>query len=703
MARSRQEPRKKNYGFEIILVAAVLLQIVSGIQYFYTKRGIENEARSLAKVHLENTNLVVAGAMNSVEVAIGNLSGFVSKYSSSRESIMEMTKAALESSSTISECGVLFVPDFHGAGSIFHPASYKLEDGTIKTVDHSENGFDYYQRDWYRSVISSGEKVWTDPYISNTDKKLICTYSQPVRDKEGKIIAVIYGDISMNWLQALVEEGASSYPGAFSVILGKSGTPVIDTRGGNVPTAIEGIGAQMVAQKSGEQKITYSDTVGYAYYSPVGQCGWSMAIVCPKKEMFKEFYKISNILVTLMLLGILLLGFILYRAAKNFLSLEKLDNEKQRMENELNIAHGIQMGMVPKIIPSYRKREDIDIFASLAAAREVGGDLYDFFIGKEYVWFCIGDVSGKGVPASLVMAVTRSLFRTVVKHESTPEGVMETMNNSMSEMNENNMFVTMFIGRLDLFSGRLDYCNAGHTAPVILSPEGNTFVSMKPNIALGLMEGYQYSGDSTVLRRGETIFLYTDGITEATNTSDELFGEKRMMEALDYKLNPEALLSSVSKAVDTFTEGAQQSDDLTMLAIRFKESSDKTLSLEQDLSEIEKIPSFIESLGLDEKTTDELNLAIEEAVTNIISYSSGKGDIEINAKKKTDRVIVTLKDNGKPFDPTSTIEPDISSTPNDRPIGGLGIFLVRRLMDEVSYDRKDGVNILTLIKKLPAK
>ena len=220
MARSRQEPRKKNYGFEIILVAAVLLQIVSGIQYFYTKRGIENEARSLAKVHLENTNLVVAGAMNSVEVAIGNLSGFVSKYSSSRESIMEMTKAALESSSTISECGVLFVPDFHGRGSVFHPASYKLEDGTIKTVDHSENGFDYYQRDWYRSVISSGEKVWTDPYISNTDKKLICTYSQPVRDKEGKIIAVIYGDISMNWLQALVEEGASSYPGAFSVILG---------------------------------------------------------------------------------------------------------------------------------------------------------------------------------------------------------------------------------------------------------------------------------------------------------------------------------------------------------------------------------------------------------------------------------------------------------------------------------------------------
>ena len=153
----------------------------------------------------------------------------------------------------------------------------------------------------------------------------------------------------------------------------------------------------------------------------------------------------------------------------------------------------------------------------------------------------------------------------------------------------------------------------------------------------------------------------------------------------------------------TVAEAAHQIHDLPLSDISFNASSYKTLSLEQDLSEIEKIPSFIESLGLDGKTTDELNLAIEEAVTNIISYSSGKGDIEINAKKKTDRVIVTLKDNGKPFDPTSTIEPDISSTPNDRPIGGLGIFLVRRLMDEVSYDRKDGVNSLTLIKKLPAK
>lgn len=700
MSRSRQEPRRKNYGLEIIIAAAVLLQIVSGIQYLFTKRGIENEARQLAKIRLENTNLVVEGAMNTVEVAIGNLAGFVSKYASSPESIIEMTSALLETNRTISECAVLFVPDYYGKGKVFHPASYRLADGTIETVDHADNGFDYYQRDWYRDAISSGGKVWTDPYISNTDKNLICTFSQPIRDSGGNIIAVIYGDISMNWLQALVEEGASSYPGAFSVILGKTGKPVIDTRGGKVPEAIEDLGKHMVAHEIGEKKITYSDTVSYAYYSPIGQNGWSMAIVCPEKEMFKEFYKISNILALLMLFGLLLLGFILWRATRNYLKLKILDSEKHRMENELNIAHGIQMGMVPKIVPSHRKRDDIDIFASLTAAREVGGDLYDFFIGKDDVWFCIGDVSGKGVPASLVMAVTRSLFRTVVKHESTPEGVMATMNDSMSEMNENNMFVTMFIGRLGLFSGKLDYCNAGHTAPVVLRSEGNSFILMKPNLALGLMSGYQYTGESTVLKPGETLFLYTDGITEATNPNNELFGEARMMETLNYKLNPEELLSSVEKAVENFTEGAQQSDDLTMLAIRFKGSSDKRITLKHELAEIEKIPSLIDGLGLDEITSDQLNLAIEEAATNIISYSSGKGDIEISANKQNDQVVITLKDDGKPFDPTSTVEPDLSVEPKERPIGGLGIFLVRKLMDGISYERKDGFNILTLTKNL---
>ena len=703
MSRSRQEPRRKNYGFEIIIVAAVFLQIVSGIQYFFTKRGIENEARQLAKIRLENTNLVVEGAMNSVEVAIGNLTGFVSRYSSSPGSVMEMTAALLESNSAISECAVLFVPDFYGKGKVFHPASYRLEDGTIETVDHAENGFDYYQRDWYKEAISTGGKVWTDPYISHTDRKLICTFSQPVKDGEGNIIAVIYGDVPMNWLQNLVEEGASSYPGAFSVILGKSGKPVIDTRDGDIPEEIEDLGKNMVTREAGEKKITYSDTVSYAYYSPVGQNGWSMAIVCPKREMFKEFYKMANILALLALAGLLLLGFIIWRAMRNYKKLRAVDSEKQRMENELSIAHGIQMGMVPKIVPSYRKRDDIDIFASITAAREVGGDLYDFFIGKDDVWFCIGDVSGKGVPASLVMAVTRSLFRTVVKHESTPEGVMATMNDSMSEMNENNMFVTMFIGRLDLFSGKIEYCNAGHTAPVILSSEGNSYVSMKPNLALGLMSGYKYSGETTHLHPGDTIFLYTDGITEATNPSEELFGEKRMMEALDYKLDPETLVTSVSKAVETFSEGAQQSDDLTMLAIRFKGLVNKKLVLKHNLSEIEKINSFVDGLGLEETISDQLNLAIEEAATNIISYSSGEGDIEICAEKESDKVLITLKDDGKPFDPTAAGDPDLTTSPKDRPIGGLGIFLVRKLMDKVSYERKDGFNILSLTKQLTLK
>ena len=169
-------------------------------------------------------------------------------------------------------------------------------------------------------------------------------------------------------------------------------------------------------------------------------------------------------------------------------------NVTMRMEKELNIAHGIQMGMVPKVFPPFPERDDIEIYAYLNAAREVGGDLYDYFISDGKLWFSIGDVSGKGVPASLVMAVTRSLFRTEAMHQSSPEVVMKAVNDSMAEMNETNMFVTMFIGCLDLDSGELNFCNAGHNPPVICTSGTASRIQLKPNLPLSLINGYTYIG-----------------------------------------------------------------------------------------------------------------------------------------------------------------------------------------------------------------
>jgi len=696
--------RRSAGGLTIIIVAALLLQTVSTIQFVYTKKGITEEARKMAHIRLENANLLVEEGMSSIEVAVTNVNHFVTDNLSDPEIMLTITRSVMEVNPSMNECGILFVPDYYkDRGRAFHPVSYRNEDGSLVTTDFGTDGFDYYQRPWYSDVVKSGEAVWTDPYISHTDQKLICTFSEPVRDVAGNIIAVLYSDVSMDWLRQMVQEGAAAYPNAFSVVLNRLGSPIIDTREGNVPEGFYDIGPRMMSRETGDEKITYSDTTSYAFFAPIGKYGWSMAIVCPERDMFDSLYRIANMLFIFMILGLLLLGFIMYRMARGYSKLHKVEETKQRIENELSIAHGIQMGMIPKIFPPYPDRDDIEVFASLNAAKEVGGDLYDFFISDEKLWFCIGDVSGKGVPASLVMAVTRSLFRTEATHDGTPVKVMTAINSAMSEMNDSNMFVTMFIARLDLASGEMEYCNAGHNAPVVIDGSGCAMMKLHANLPIGIMPGFVYQGERMNLPPHSSIFLYTDGLTEAENPRRELFGEQKMLSVLDGESSPEALISKMQEAVQSHADGAEQSDDLTMLAIRFYGGAVERLSIRNEVKELEALPGFIESLGLDEEVAAKMNLALDEAVSNVVLYaydSPGTGTVDISASMLKDKLVMVVSDCGKPFDPTVAKEPDINADPEDRPVGGLGIFLVRKLMDEVRYERRDGRNILTLTKKI---
>ena len=225
--------------------------------------------------------------------------------------------------------------------------------------------------------------------------------------------------------------------------------------------------------------------------------------------------------------------------------------------------------MLPKTFPAFPNRKDIELYGSLTPAKGVGGDLYDFFIRDEKLFFCVGDVSGKGVPAALVMAVTRTLFRNVAAHTDKPAHIVQTMNVNISEGNDNQMFVTLFVGVFDLASGRLTYCNGGHNAPYI---QGDT-LPVVPNLPVGLFPDWQFEEQETVIRSGETIFLYTDGLTEAENASHEQFGEDRTTEIVATQTkqgaSPETLISVMTDAVHEFVGDTEQSDDLTMLAIQF--------------------------------------------------------------------------------------------------------------------------------------
>ena len=407
------------------------------------------------------------------------------------------------------------------------------------------------------------------------------------------------------------------------------------------------------------------------------------------------------------------MSYILYAAARNQRRLNEVSEKKSRIESELQIARNIQMAMLPKTFPHYPESKDIDMAGEIVPAKEVGGDLYDFFIREEKLYFCIGDVSGKGVPASLVMAVTRSLFRSVSAHETSPLRIVTLMNDSMSETNENNMFVTFFLGVLDLTTGHLRYCNAGHNAPVRMGPGLAEPLDVVPNLPLGIMNGMRYKEQETDLATGEGLFLYTDGLTEAENVDHVLFGDQKMLEAVSRHGGEKAgaQLQSMADEVKAHIHGCEPSDDLTMLVVRFtnpspNSGSERHLILHNDIREIPQLAAFMETIAAETKMDSSLamsmNLALEEAVSNVILYAYPKGSdglVDIEAFIREDRLDFIITDSGVPFDPTSVADPDVTLDVKDRPVGGLGIYLVKSIMDHVSYARQEGKNILSMTKK----
>ena len=251
--------------------------------------------------------------------------------------------------------------------------------------------------------------------------------------------------------------------------------------------------------------------------------------------------------------------------------------QKAAMENEMKVAHDIQMSMLPKTFPPYPERSDLDIFGSVTPAKGVGGDLFDFYIRDEQLFFCIGDVSGKGIPASLFMAVTRSLFRNISQHVSQPAHIVNALNQAQSEGNDTNMFVTLFVGALDLKTGKLSYCNAGHDAPLLMN-SGVTLLPCDCNLPIGVIADFNFEQQEITLEQTTTIFLFTDGLNEAENIDHAQFGDERIMElatslATDHLLQPTQVTRHMTDAVHTFVGTAEQSDDLTMLAIQYKKET----------------------------------------------------------------------------------------------------------------------------------
>jgi sigma-B regulation protein RsbU (phosphoserine phosphatase) len=739
------------------------------------RRHVRNESIERAQSSLDNTILRINHVLRSVEITVHNMAWLVNENLDNPERLYDLTRHIVESNDFISGSAIAFEPYYYDEfGCFYSPYSYRDGD-SIRSIQLGTSEYDYHFMDWYQIPKLLNSPYWSEPYYDEDGGNIVMTtYAYPIYDQNGILTAMFTADLSLEWFAEQVNS-IKPYPNAYNIMIGRGGTFLVHNQKDNILNETIFTAArmnndekmvetahQMIRGGQGIVEFEEKDTRFTLFYAPVEATGWSVGVACLHSDIFASVESVRKYSYLMGIIGLLLMTLICFLVVRrmsrplveiadaaidiaqgnlmtelpkigtndemhtlcdSFLTMQQslvsyIDElqsttaKKERIESELHIARSLQLGMVPKIFPPFPEREDVDMFARMTPAREVGGDLYDFFIEDEKLYFIIGDVSGKGVPASLVMAVTCRLFRTIASYVKTPEGIVSTLNNALSESNESNMFCTAFVGILDLKNGCLQYCNAGHNPPIMIRPEGGAEVlTVIQNLAMGVWYDFEYKGQTCSMAPDSAIFMYTDGVTEAEDVHKSLYGDDRLLQLLQKagQQSPRTIVENVLEDLERYASGAEQSDDITILCCRLNEKPDdsdcREIVLKNRIEEITRMSAFLEEmseeLNLSMEDTFNINLAIEEAVTNVIMYAYPRGEeheFKLSVRHVENRLIFKLTDTGKEFDPTAQPDADVTLPLEERPIGGLGIYLIRKIMETVKYRRADGRNVLTMVK-----
>ena len=385
-----------------------------------------------------------------------------------------------------------------------------------------------------------------------------------------------------------------------------------------------------------------------------------------------------------------------------------IDEAAARFDKDLEIAKQIQHSALPSVFPPYPNRKDFSIFASMDAAKEVGGDFYDFYLVDEnHLAFVVADVSGKGIPGAMFMMTSKTLIKSFAESGLPVHEVLTNVNTQLCVNNEAGMFVTAWMGILDLKTGLIKFANAGHNPPLVKHKNGTyEYLKGKVNFVLAGMDMVKYKEQELQLQPGDKIYLYTDGVTEAHNSQNELFGEERLLESLNSTkgMSVEEICKKVKEDVDAFVADGEQFDDITMLCVRLNEiNSAVGITVEPSMETVPQVADFMEAemekLEVSPKISMKLMIAIDEIYSNIVRYS-GATEATVSIEKANNTLKLYFKDNGKPYNPLDAKDPDITASAEDRNIGGLGVFMVKKMLDNVEYKYVDNFNILTLTKNL---
>lgn len=634
--RKFQESISGRLTLRVLIVSAIIFTLTFGLFVRMAANRVRQEATKHAHSELSNTIHQIDAVLNAVETAVENTAWLVPYRLSSPEFMYSLTERLLLNNEFICGAAVAFEPGYYASkGHYFSPYSYRDENGEIKSKQLGSDTYDYHYMDWYQIPKLLNESYWSEPYYDDGGgEMMMTTYSKPLYDEYGNIYAVLTADLSLEWLTELVS-GIQAFDNAYNLMVSRNASYIVhpdrnlilnetifSSTYGDDDESLVKLKDDMVNCRAGEVLRDKEGGKFFVFYSPVETTCWSVAIVCPRSELYDNVRKMRSMLIILGIIALLFMIAMSYNGIRKVVApvedfsgvakkiaegdfnaqlpqihskdelkelhdsfaylkdslvqyideLKSTTANKERIESELRIAQGIQMGMLPKSFPAFPEREDIALAAKIVPAKEVGGDLYDFFIENEKLYFIVGDVSGKGIPASLVMAVTCRLFRSVASYLDKPEDIINSLNNSLSDGNESNMFCTAFLGILDLKTGNLLYCNAGHNAPLLIETNGNvSAMDVKPNLPLGLFTDFPYEGQQTTISRNTMLYLFTDGVNEAENNEMEQYGDERLVAFLKSKSDsePKEIIDSTFIEVQRHADGANQSDDITVMCIKY--------------------------------------------------------------------------------------------------------------------------------------
>lgn len=671
------------------ILAALFLLLGMGVQSYVSYSRARFRLQEKMELEMQIAQEKLRFELYDALEASSQIAEKVKKCLEHPDELYDKTSELLNRYPNFYSCYVAFPPYYYPEeGKWFGLTSYRTKDSIIsRPFGNAEH--DYFEREWYKGAVQSTEGYWSTPYRDDDFDEPIYTYSKVMRDEEGKLICVIGIDFSLNWIHNLLEH-FKPFEEAVFMLYGSNGTLLAMSNG----APANGFGNSWIITSKTLQPINIK-----------------MVTAVPKRHIIQSLRLGTLLPFGVFVLGIFVVGLLIRRMTRDERENARLETEKNVLSHELQIAHDIQMGILKDTNEKQKAQGngDIEMQTLLVPMREVGGDLFDFHREGDELWFIIGDVSGKGIPAAIFMSAAVNLFRAAGVRATSPKEIMEEMNAILSENNPSLTFVTAFIGCLHIPTGELLFCNAGHCAPLIkhklsavnqhsavsIQPSEVRCLQMESNIPLGYDGRYCFVEQGCMLGEGDTLVLYTDGVTEARNSEREMLGLKRWSDIV-------AKNEDLPNAIKHFIGQAEPTDDITLMTI-CKKSPVLPMTINVPCREDQwpvlrnAIHFFGLCIGMERKALKKYEVAAEEAIVNILHYSQAN-DIEIVLSSQDSAFTIQLMDDGLPFDPTE--HTPNNKTIDERQIGGMGIHLIRQIVDEMHYERKKGKNILRMVKSL---